>query len=149
MSYAVSDFYQNGGKQAVIVRLVDDSAQSATANPDGGLVLRAVSAGTWGNNLSYLCDNIAVNGDKAVLFNLNVYELVGPDKTPVLREIIRNVSCKNDSPRRIDLVLKVESEFVRAETPTKETQPTVIEETPFDLTTLFKLDKQKEKIPER
>src|SRR5580704_7720119 len=60
VSYAVSDFFQNGGGQGVIVRLYE--AQSPTVDGFARVViggtpssdqftLRAVSQGTWANDL--------------------------------------------------------------------------------------------------
>src|SRR5436190_35519 len=51
MSYAVRDFYLNGGSQAIIVRLYKETAGSATkATLDAkGLKLEAGAPGTWGN----------------------------------------------------------------------------------------------------
>src|SRR5690349_859860 len=71
LGYAVRDFYQNGGGEALIVRVIhdaddpadDDDVTSATAslslpladpdpdNPDAGLTLEATSPGAWGNAL--------------------------------------------------------------------------------------------------
>ena len=61
LGYAVRDFYQNGGGEALIVRVVHEatadetehaSAATATAalDPDG-LKLEAIGPGTWGNAL--------------------------------------------------------------------------------------------------
>ena len=58
MSYAVRDFYLNGGTLALIVRVVHDDAATATitlagdGSPSDDLVLEASSAGEWGNRLS-------------------------------------------------------------------------------------------------
>src|ERR1700730_13084543 len=51
MSYAVSDFYRNGGSKAIIVRLFSPSpAGSGVAQLiTGGLKLAASSPGTWAN----------------------------------------------------------------------------------------------------
>src|SRR6185295_12606158 len=46
MGYAVRDFYQNGGSQAIIVRLQSGAAQATIAVP-GGLNLRAKYPGDW------------------------------------------------------------------------------------------------------
>jgi phage tail sheath protein FI len=66
MSYAVQDFYQNGGSMAVIVRIYKKTAESppgtggvasialpTEGSPPGAgtLALTAVSPGEWGNNL--------------------------------------------------------------------------------------------------
>lgn len=58
MSYAVRDFYLNGGSQAIIVRITHDDAASATISlptegpPAETLTLQAKSPGEWGNALS-------------------------------------------------------------------------------------------------
>lgn len=66
MSYAVRDFYLNGGSQAIIVRIAtSDAAKSTvelptTASPPETLNLFASSKGEWGNKLS-----VAVNYNTA------------------------------------------------------------------------------------
>src|SRR5262245_1341456 len=68
MSYAVRDFYLNGGSQAIIVRL-NNGGQAATitlpadGSPPGSLVLEAASVGEWGNRLSALVDHNTRDGD--------------------------------------------------------------------------------------
>ncbi|MBA2646237.1 MAG: phage tail sheath family protein, partial [Pyrinomonadaceae bacterium] len=52
MSYAVRDFYLNGGSQALVVRVTGAGAALATINlpgTGGALTLEASSAGAWGN----------------------------------------------------------------------------------------------------
>src|SRR5215813_13478730 len=54
MSYAVRDFYLNGGTQALIVRVAHEDAREALiilsgdGNPAGDIVLVASSVGSWG-----------------------------------------------------------------------------------------------------
>ncbi|MES1161296.1 MAG: phage tail sheath family protein, partial [Bacteroidota bacterium] len=58
MSYAVRDFYNNGGSQATIVRLTRNATTAAITlvagigSPPGSLVLLANSPGAWGSALS-------------------------------------------------------------------------------------------------
>lgn len=56
VSYAVRQFYQNGGSDAVIVRIVNDGGEAGTvtlANGEaGGIVLLEATPGTRGNTLS-------------------------------------------------------------------------------------------------
>ncbi len=88
MSYAIRDFYQNGGSQAIIVRIENGATpaeiQLATegGSPPGPLDLFASSAGTWGNALSVeinynTADPTAPSSPPATpnpnLFNLIVY----------------------------------------------------------------------------
>jgi len=68
MSYAVRDFYLNGGSQAIIVRVirngstaritlpVEATSPPVTSPPAGSLFLDAASAGGWGKKLSATVD---------------------------------------------------------------------------------------------
>src|SRR5258705_6685423 len=68
MSYAVRDFYLNGGTLAIIVRVAHDDATAATitfpgsGSPAEDLVLEASSVGEWGNRLDAVVD---YNTDKS------------------------------------------------------------------------------------
>ena len=53
MSYAVQQFFQNGGTDAVIVRLHKDAKKALITDP---LPLQATSEGVWGNNLQVSID---------------------------------------------------------------------------------------------
>src|SRR5215213_7165968 len=57
MSYAVRDFFLNGGanSQAIIVR-IDRGATPATITVPGGLTLVAANPGTWGSSLRVRVD---------------------------------------------------------------------------------------------
>src|SRR6516165_10939413 len=69
MSFAVNDFYQNGGSQGVIVRiagqdasaafvnLAPDTAASPAAGPNEDLVLDAANVGAWGKQLGVIVDH--------------------------------------------------------------------------------------------
>src|SRR5215207_2360525 len=63
MSYAVRDFYLNGGTMAIIVRVAGANATAATitmsgeGSPSADLVLEASSVGEWGNRLSAAVDH--------------------------------------------------------------------------------------------
>jgi len=113
MSYAVNDFFLNGGGQAVIVRLfvAAAGATGVATLPTGVLNLVAASPGTWGNKLKAtidykgITDAIAQRYDPTFvagdLFNLTVQDTQpnGPS------EVFRNLSVK-DGPRRVDRVLE-------------------------------------------
>ncbi len=118
MSYAVRDFYLNGGAQAVIVRLF-----KAVGGGDGyahltidDLKLVASSPGKWGENLRVTVDTNVSPEVKTrmglsasdVLFNLIIRE--AKPGGPI--EQIRNLTMV-ESSRRIDRVLKSESSLVR------------------------------------
>jgi hypothetical protein len=116
MSYAVRDFYINGGQQAIIVRLL----KNAEASKNDDLKLVAVSAGAWGDKMTYTVDSKGITDDvaarynvaKADLFNLTVYE--EPAKGSVERFL--NVAVKTDAgARRLDRVLEAESGLIRVQ----------------------------------
>jgi phage tail sheath protein FI len=120
LSYAVRDFFLNGGGQAIIVRLYNPETGGGakpanTVLSVGGITLQAAYPGTWGINLRAIVDldvseqvALQMGLQKADLFNLKVIDLSSGGST----ELFRNVTVK-ESPRRIDKVLKAESNLVR------------------------------------
>jgi phage tail sheath protein FI len=112
MSYAVQQFFTNGGSDALIVRVVrtesddqQENAAPATAQI-GGLSLEAGNPGAWGNRLSVTIDADVSDGDDDTLFNVTIEELeaVGSE-TVVAREVHRNVSTDPTSRRFVQNVL--------------------------------------------
>jgi phage tail sheath protein FI len=96
MSYAVRDFYQNGGAQAIIVRLHNGAAR-ATISVPGGLNLRAKSDGVWGEKLGARVEHLA---------DVNLYNLIVRDTASNDEERFLNISINVNSPRTADKVLK-------------------------------------------
>ena len=123
MSYAVQQFFMNGGGDAIIVRLENNKAKKAKYEIDtddrSKLKLQASSIGEWGNNLQITVDYKTaisttpeqVNEDKT--FNLTI-KLVENDKE-IVTESILNLSLDPNSTRLIKDVLEVESSLVRVE----------------------------------
>src|SRR5215475_10356520 len=123
LGYAVRDFFQNGGGQAIIVRLYN-AETGANAKPGksklkvGDFRFEADDKGAWGAGLRAVIDT-AVSPDVAKqmgltaqdLFNLTVTEVDASDNI-VAREVLRNLTVK-DGPRRIDNVLFAESKLLR------------------------------------
>ncbi len=122
MSYAVRDFFLNGGAQAIIVRLyhVDTGGNadpSETKFTVDGVQLKAIHKGSWGTFLRAEVDldaseDVATNLGltKADLFNLTVRDAAPGGET----EKYLNLSFK-ESARRVDRVLAAESKLVRWE----------------------------------
>ncbi len=106
MSYAVRDFYLNGGSQAIIVRLAN-GAKEATITMI--LPLVAANVGSWGNNLSAEVDRKTKDPDNLKLFNLTVSEAGG------ITETFINVSTDPNNPRYVPRVLEQSSALVRVE----------------------------------
>lgn len=132
MSYAVRDFFLNGGTQAIVVRLYqapaagngngDATPGSATIDANG-LALEAASQGGWANELRVRVDHDvpepgegephplpwvdAFGLDSDDLFNLTVR-----DTAKGAQETFRNLTVE-ESPRRVDRVLAEQSSLVR------------------------------------
>ena len=107
VSFAVNDFFRNGGTDAVIVRL-HNSAVAATVDVNG-LELEAATQGVsnpgdWANNLHAIID-VDVDPDApANTFNLTLQLLDRPDATlgkVLSAETFRNISTEaTSSPLR-------------------------------------------------
>ncbi len=114
VSYAVNDFYANGGTQAIVVRVINGATAAAyelptgAAKPNDALFLNAASPGTWGNSLTITVDTMTKDPTNAKLFNLTVAETNGAV------EVFRNVSADPADPRYFVLVLQQSSLLVRA-----------------------------------
>jgi phage tail sheath protein FI len=124
LGYAVRDFYQNGGSQAVIVRVINGTLTALTAtielptggSPSGTILLDAYSPGAWGSNLSVLVDyNTAdpMNPSAPVdpeLFNLTITERV--DGVTRSTEAFLGVSMNPNSRRNLPRVLGQRSQLL-------------------------------------
>jgi phage tail sheath protein FI len=120
MSFAVRDFYVNGGSKAVIIRLYHaDTSEGAdpakTQLTVGNVAMEAAYEGSWGAYLraevdTAVSEEVATNLGltKGDLFNLTVRD-AGPGGDT---ERYLNLSFK-DSLRRVDKVLDAESTLVR------------------------------------
>lgn len=104
MSYAVRDFYLNGGSQAIIVRVVNGATKATIVL--GELTLEAASAGTWGDKLSAVVDHNTKDLADESLFNLTIKEKDGAS------EKFLNVSVDANNPRYVPRVLEQNSMFV-------------------------------------
>ncbi|MGB7926269.1 MAG: phage tail sheath C-terminal domain-containing protein [Pyrinomonadaceae bacterium] len=97
MSYSVFQYYQNGGSQAIIVRLVGANAAPATITLTNGVVLRAKSPGTWGENLRVRVDH---NNVDATHYNLTIRDMNTGEQ-----ERFINLSEDNASPQSLERTL--------------------------------------------
>lgn len=139
LTYAVEDFFQNGGSDAVVVRVYKAApaanAPSGTNPPPAGnaqpaadgyatlsaLNLRAYSPGAWANSLTASVDSTGISDQVAAqykryalakgdLFNLTL-TYTRPDGTTVV-ERYTNVTVKNASPPNcLYSVLKSQSQL--------------------------------------
>jgi phage tail sheath protein FI len=128
MSYAVYHYFQNGGGEAVIVRLAPGAGTAQVSLPATGgsvdLVLKAANAGAWGSNLRVEVRTPAAGTVSAAevdqVFTLVVREVdprapSDPSKDRAT-EIFHNVSVSPSSARMVSRVLEQESSLVRIKT---------------------------------
>lgn len=115
MSYAVAQFFLNGGNDAIIVRVANAAtAIKATINA-GGLQLLASGEGIWGNNLVAEVDSDTSTPNDAFLFNLRIREVItdaNGNAQTVRSEMFRNVAVSADHPRYVRTVIDEESVLV-------------------------------------
>lgn len=125
MSYAVQQFFLNGGGQAIVVRVATrtgvGAAAVATIDLGGGNTLGAASPGTWGRNLSVTVDHVVKDTTDLNLFNLTIFD--NPDPSTAAdslkrggsgaRETFLNVSRDPASTRFVTQVLAQQSQLVR------------------------------------
>ncbi|MFO0579849.1 MAG: phage tail sheath subtilisin-like domain-containing protein [Polyangia bacterium] len=150
LSYAVYDFFKNGGSQAVIIRLyhaqtVDDKAALGIGQFTlGKLELRANNPGAWANNLLLAVDYKERTSDlsadvaktlgvtTADLFNLTVTYYA---KSGTVTERFVNLTIK-DTARRVDRVLTASSKFVRVAPDATTGKPSLPDAIPTESTTM-------------
>jgi phage tail sheath protein FI len=120
MSYAVAQYFQNQGSEALIVRVTGVGALPAKVNV-GGLAMQVASPGTWGNKILARIDLETKDKDSKTsppaLFNLFVYD---SDPNSRALEEFRNLSIDSNHPRYVKNILEEESDLVRLDP----TQPT-------------------------
>ena len=108
LGYSVRDFFEQGGTEAVVVRVhrsvPDDVATLRLGVPPRQIVLEAMSPGSWGSQLTA---TVAATPGSRGLLDLTVI-----DSATGARESFRRVSLKPRSRRRLDSVLN-ESTLVR------------------------------------
>jgi uncharacterized protein len=124
LSYAVQQFFGNGGAQAIVVRVAAGAARAAVGlrSEVGGpgivvLTASARSEGRWGNGLRIDVDYDSAN--PASLFNLTVTEYVdrGGVAVPARTETHRNLSMSQFSGSYAVNVINAASELIEVARP--------------------------------
>lgn len=112
MSYAVSHFFQNGGGDALIVRVARISDAHASGGRATGtistLILEASSPGDWGEKLVATVDYATKDPSDTNLFNLTLV-----DAATGFTENFLNLSVSAANPRFATAVLEQESKLAR------------------------------------
>ncbi len=117
MSYAVYQYFQNGGTDALIVRVHNGDASTTstlTFTTEGGaadIVLNAASPGSWGGRLRARVDYKTRDETDGTLFNLSIKDL-GTGSI----ETFRNLSTVSSHARYMTKILNDESNLVRVNT---------------------------------
>jgi phage tail sheath protein FI len=120
-SYAINQYYLNGGQIAWVVRVARDAPVTAQykfvsgGSPAGGeLTVKAASPGLWAKGaVQVAVDHRTVNND-ATLFNLVARELDAGRRRVVAAEVHRNLSMDPTNSRFVTDVVAQASELIRA-----------------------------------
>lgn len=121
-SYAISQFFLNGGSEAYVVRVSNSTkpakvaavtARDATA-VNNILLFEAAGAGAWGNNLRVSIDHDTADPSKR--FNLTVtrYDSAAVGARAVASERFLNLSVDSTNVRFVDTMLSEQSSLVRS-----------------------------------
>jgi Phage tail sheath protein FI len=78
VSWAVFEFFNEGGTSCYVVRTKDTDASKTAAGKLSNLSVSAATTGTWGNNLSVIVSNSGNSAGTTPVFNISV--AVGEDK---------------------------------------------------------------------
>jgi phage tail sheath protein FI len=124
LGYAVYQFFQNGGSQALIVRLYDSTSAKPTVGTVGGLALTASNPGKWGDGLCIGISAVTPQADGSSTFNLQVYGL-SPSGGATLLESFTGLSNAPSSPQWVVTVIDNDSSHIAFQTPVPTTQMAV------------------------
>jgi len=103
MSYSVLHFFQNGGAEAEIVRLVGQNSVASKAALGNGVELEAASTGVWGDQLRARVDHDTITPSDPN--NRDLWNLTIRDTATGAQEQYRNIVAKKDLPQSLDRLL--------------------------------------------
>jgi phage tail sheath protein FI len=116
-SYAIRQFFTNGGSEAWVVRTAKDAEKAAVAMLDSAssgtavLEVEAKNEGSWGNYV-----RLDIDYDTATptsTFNLTVSELDRTTSRPIRSETFRNLSMDKNDPNYVVDVVNAASKLVK------------------------------------
>lgn len=118
LTYAVQDFFLNGGSQALIARVFKPNSATDDGRAQlvvGDLHLEAASPGAWGSALRVIVDYNGITDDVAKAYGFStadqLFNLTITDDGSGTTEVFRNLSV-SESARRVDRVLKQSSQLL-------------------------------------
>ncbi|MCG8418744.1 MAG: phage tail sheath subtilisin-like domain-containing protein [Proteobacteria bacterium] len=120
ISYAVRDFYLNGGSQAIVIRRFNEDTGNGIATvtlpgATNGIILDAANPGLWGNSLKATVDHTVAEDAPSDAFNLTITEFASATEVKS-QEVFRNVVVGNSNekhPRYLPAVLENTSKLIR------------------------------------
>jgi phage tail sheath protein FI len=123
MSFAVNDFFRNGGSQAIIVRVASAAVAETISFGGGGgggggatMTLTASSSGAWANNKLGATIDLDGTGLPTTNFNLTITDTTDAAHPAVLEKFL-NLSFDSSSPRYVKSVVDGSSQYVTVTTP--------------------------------
>jgi phage tail sheath protein FI len=129
MGFAVSQFFRNGGRDALIVR-VSNGGAAATVTADT-LNLVAASSGDWGEKLTVTITHPdpAINPTAAAN---EIFSLIITDTDTGAIETFNNISALDDNRRYATTILEQQSKLVRVDGALAATRPAEISDIAFN-----------------
>lgn len=132
LGFTVRQFFLNGGRDALIVRVSGVGSAAATLL-DGTLDLRAASSGAWGDHLSVTVTHPdpLINPDAAAN---EVFNIIFTDSATGEVETFNNVSALEDNSRYATTILEQQSKLARVNGALANTRPGPVSDLAFDTT---------------
>jgi Bacteriophage tail sheath protein len=116
ISYAVQQFFLNGGSDAYVVRVAAGAAaaQVSLADLAGNVVLNvsAENAGSWGNLMRLDVDYLTGNPDSTFNLTITLYQLQNGKLVFAQSETYRNLSMNSFSPTYVPNVINGDSKLI-------------------------------------
>ena len=109
LSYAVYQFYLNGGSDAEVVRLAHADAVAATLDLGDGVTLLAIGPGTWGDSLLARVDYQTASGPPTGGAAATRYNLSVMDTSTGVLESYLNISTTPSNSQSLDKMLSSSS----------------------------------------
>jgi phage tail sheath protein FI len=129
MGFAVSQFFRNGGRDALIVR-VTQGGIAATVSA-GTLDLEVASSGDWGEQLSVTITHPDPSINPTTAAN-EVFNLIISDNGSGAIETFNNISTLVDNQRYATTILEQQSKLVRVVAPLPTTRPNAVTDVAFN-----------------
>ncbi len=121
-SYAVKQFFLNGGAEAWVIRTAKGSTAISAAikleEPSGGaavLLAKAANEGLWGNNVRIDVDYSTTDPTKTFNLSVTEYSNVGGKRQTVATETFRNLIIDKDEPNDVLKVVNDGSKLIELE----------------------------------